>query len=590
MYDIVIRGGSVIDGSGGPIKRADVAIASGAIVDIAPNLHGLAREVIDADGMIVTPGFVDIHTHYDGQLTWDDTLEPSASHGVTTVVAGNCGVGFAPVRPHEREALIQLMEGVEDIPGTALHEGIQWEWETFPGFLDALGRRSYSMDVGVMMPHGALRTYVMGERGMRNEDARAEDLTTMAALMDEALCAGALGFSTSRVLEHQSTTGGVVPGTFASVEELLAIAEPLRRHRAGMLQMVPRGVIGSTAGKGVGGAPDEERMAEAGIAARLAIDTGRPVTYTTLDDAASPGLWKRTVQLFTEANTSGATLYPQVSSRGVGTLTGFSGNHLFQRRRTYLSFAHLPFEARIAQLRRPEIRASILADENIAPQSSIAVANRHLMFDRLFNLLYPLDDETGPEPDAAHSIAALAKAAGVDPHAYLYDYMLRNDGRQFAVMFAANYNGSNYDALREMIAHPATVLGLSDAGAHVSVLCDASNPTFQLSFWGRDRRRGPTLPLELLVKKQTSDTARIAGLTDRGTLAVAKRADVNVIDMRRLQLMQPVMVHDLPCAGARLLQGSRGYGATIVSGVITRRDDKDTGMRPGRLIRGGVFG
>jgi N-acyl-D-aspartate/D-glutamate deacylase len=589
MYDTLIHGGTLIDGTGALARRADIGVLDGRIAEIAPRLTGAAQQVIDAEGLLVTPGFVDIHTHYDGQLTWDSTLEPSFSHGVTTVVAGNCGVGFAPVKPAERQSLIQLMEGVEDIPGTALHEGIQWEWESFPGYLDALGRRRYSMDVGVMVPHGALRTYVMGERGIRNETASSDDLTHMAALMDEALCAGALGFSTSRVLEHQSTAGGVVPGTFASVDELLAIAEPLARRRAGLLQMVPRGVVGGVAGKGIGGASDTERLAEAAIAAQLAITSRRPVTYTVLDDAASPGLWKRTLALFEDAVTRGAVLYPQVSSRGVGILTGFSGNHLFQRRRTYLSFAHLPLEKRLAQLRRAEIRSAILADEDVAPESSVAVSNRHLMFARLFHLLYPLDEETGPEPDAAHTIASLAAVAGMDPQAYLYDYMLRKDGRQFAVMIAANYNGSSYESLYEMIAHPQTILGLSDAGAHVSVLCDASNPTFQLSFWARDRLRGPRFPIEFLVKKQTGDTARAAGLTDRGVVAVGMRADINVIDMQKLALQAPLMVNDLPCAGARLLQGSCGYAATLVAGVCTRRLDADTGRRPGRLIRGQVI-
>jgi len=585
MIETLIRGGTLIDGTGAPGRPADVAIVGDRIVEVAERITSHARQVIDADGAIVTPGFVDIHTHYDGQLSWDDALEPSASHGVTTVVAGNCGVGFAPVRPSEREMLIALMEGVEDIPGTALHEGISWEWESYPEYLDAIARRRYSIDVATMVPHGALRVYAMGARGVANEPASSDDMACMAALMDEALAAGARGFSTSRVLEHQSMSGDVVPGTFASVEELLAIAAPMTRRRAGMLQMVPLGLVGGISGQGIGAAGDEARLAEARIAVELARKTGRPLTYSLVDDAGSPGLWRRVTSLFADANAQGASLYPQVSSRGVGTLTGFTGSHLFQRRPTYLTLADLPEADLLRALATSEIRAAILAEADVPTGSTIGVHNRHLMFARLFDNLYPLDEAIGFEPSARQSIRALADAAGIDPQAYLYDYMLRDGGTRFAVMYAANYNGASYDAVREMILDTTTVLGLSDAGAHVSVLCDASNPTFQLAFWGRDRSRGETLPLELLVHKQTAATARAAGFGDRGIVAAGKRADINIIDHGRLALGTPRMVRDLPCAGARILQGAHGYRATMVGGTITRRDDHDTGERPGRLVR-----
>ena len=585
MLDVLIRGGTLVDGTGGSARSADVGIAGDRIVDVAPRVTTPARRTIDAEGMTVTPGFVDIHTHYDGQLSWDDALEPSASHGVTTIVAGNCGVGFAPVRPSERETLIELMEGVEDIPGTALHEGISWEWESYPEYLDAIGRRRYSMDVATMVPHGALRTYVMGERGVANESASADDLAAMAALMDEAMAAGARGFSTSRVLEHQSMRGDVVPGTFASGEELLAIAAPLAKRGQGLLQLVPLGVVGGVSGQGIGGAGDEARLDEARLAVRLARETGRPLTYSLLDDAASPGLWRRTLEIFAQGRTDGGALYPQVSSRGAGTLTGFTGSHLFQRRPTYLRLADLAEAERLAALARPEVRAAILGEDDVPTGSALGVRNRHLMFARLFDSLYPLDPVIGFEPAAHQSIRRLAQAAGQDPQAFLYDYLLEDGGRRFAVMYAANYNGSNYDAVREMIADPQTVLGLSDAGAHVSVLCDASNPTFQLSFWARDRVRGATLPLEMLVHKQTAATARAAGFGDRGIVAPGKRADLNVIDLERLALTPPCMAHDLPCDGARLLQGAIGYRATVIGGELTRMDDADTGARPGRLVR-----
>lgn len=587
MLDLLIKGGTVYDGSGEPGRRADVAVRGGLIVEVAPDIGDRAHRTIDAEDLIVTPGFVDIHTHFDGQLTWDDTLEPSASHGVTTIVAGNCGVGFAPVRPGERDMLIELMEGVEDIPGTALHEGISWEWESFPEYLDALARRSYSMDVGALVPHGALRAYVMGERGVANEESTTADREEMAALMDEALVAGAMGFSTSRVLEHQSITGAEVPGTFASCDELLAIAEPLRARGQGAFQIVPLGLVGGAAGAGVGGAADERRLEEARIAVRIARKTGRPVTYSLVDDASSPGLWQRTMEIFSAARQEGLGLFPQVSSRGVGALTCFSGSHLFMRRPTFLALHDLSDTDRLRALAAPEVRAAILSEADVAPDSTTTTSNRHLMFGRLFDLLYPVDGQIGFEPTAAQSIAALAAAAGQDPQAFLYDYMLRDDGRQFAVLYVANFNGSSYDAVRGMIEHPHTVLGLSDAGAHVSVLCDASNPTFQLSFWGRDRQRGPRLPLELLIAKQTSATAAVVGLHDRGRLKAGLRADINVIDAENLALESPRMVRDLPLQGARVLQGAKGYRATLVNGVVTREADVDTGARPGRLVRSG---
>ena len=574
-HDVVISGGLIVDGTGGEPFVGDVAIdgdrISGVYAGGNPDLR--ADEIIDADGLVVTPGFVDCHTHYDGQVTWDPVLEPSAHHGVTTVMMGNCGVGFAPVRPGTEEWLIQLMEGVEDIPGAALSEGITWEWETFPEYLDALERKPLSMDIGCQVPHGAVRAYVMGERGARNEPANPEDIAQMREIVADALRAGAFGFSTSRTIAHKAIDGEPVPGTFAAEDELFGIGEALAEVGHGLYELAPAGVVGEDLA-----APAKE----VDWMRRLSAATGRPVTFALVQIDAAPGMWREIMDLSADAAAEGAQLHPQVAPRCNGVLIGLQTNHAFSSRPSFAEIAELPLAELVAELRRPERKAAILAESSSFTNPFAEYMGTQLQ--RIYVLGDPPDYEPGPE----RSVAAIAEAQGRDTEDLLYELLLEDDGRALLLFPFLNYSDGNADAVREMFLHPSGVSGLSDGGAHCGTICDASMPTWLLTFWARDRKRGERLPLEYVVQKQSRDTARLFGLTDRGTLEPGMKADLNIIDHDRLTLHPPKLVADLPAGGQRFDQQATGYVATMVSGVVTRRHGVSTGATPGKLLRAGA--
>jgi N-acyl-D-aspartate/D-glutamate deacylase len=566
MYDLVIRNGRIVDGTGAPAFVGDIAIDGGVIATVGGKA-GAGRREIDASGLLVTPGFVDIHTHYDGQVTWDPFLSPSSWHGVTTLVMGNCGVGFAPVEPGKQEFLIGLMEGVEDIPGTALAEGIKWSWESFPQYLDAVEKMQRVIDVGAQVPHGAVRAYVMGERGAHNEEATEQDITKMAALVREAIKAGALGFSTSRTMLHRAKNKEVVPGTFASEAELLGIGRALRAAGHGVFEMAS-----DMAG------PD----ATMEWMIKLTRETGLPITFAMGQGDQNPDGWRRMLARVKKYNAEGAHLAPQISPRPTGMLMGLQSSlHPFITHPTYHhELAHLPIDQRVAEMRKPEVRARILAEE---PGTKDRVT-RYLVtnFAKYFRLGDPPDYEPAPET----SIAARAQRAGKNAAELTYDLLLERNGREMLYVPFSNYASYNLDAVREMMTDSTTTLGLSDGGAHCGLICDASMPTYLLTHWVRDRSRGERLPVEFVVKRQTTDTAKLYGLNDRGTLRPGLKADVNAIDLDGLRLHAPEMVFDLPAGGRRLVQRVDGYKHTVVSGEVTYEDGKPTGAMPGRLIRG----
>jgi N-acyl-D-aspartate/D-glutamate deacylase len=584
VYDYVIKGGTLVDGTGAAPVAGDVAVRDGIIVEVGGSVTDAAREVIDADGALVTPGWVDVHTHYDGQVSWDTEMAPSSHNGVTTVVMGNCGVGFAPVLPGTERELIELMEGVEDIPGSALHEGMEWgRWETFPQYLDYLASREFALDVGAQIPHGAVRFYAMGERGRLNEDATAEDMERIASLVAEAVEAGAVGFSTSRTVGHRSLWGTPVPGTFAADEELLAIAGAMRRVGKGVMEMIPSGTVGKL--EALGGEPFTQET-EHDLMRRFSLVSGRPVTFTLVQSPDyDPDLWREILRLTELANAEGARLRPQVSSRAIGFLTGLSGYHAFMRKPTYLEkLAHLPLAERARAMHDPEIRRALMDEPSVKPDAPGSMENVYGLFGRAAAVLYPLNDPVDYEPDLSDSFGARAAAAGQDVMDYLYDYLIADGGTRFASLSTMDHH-ARMEVLRTMLLHPDSVTGLSDAGAHVTLICDGTMPTTQLTHWTRDRTRGERIPLEFLVAKQTARNADLYGLTDRGRLRPGLRADINVIDYEGLRVSPAVAHHDLPAGGTRLMQPVRGYVATLCNGVVTRRFDQDTGARPGRLVR-----
>jgi N-acyl-D-amino-acid deacylase len=569
MHDLVIRGGTVVDGTGAPGVRADVAVDDGSVT-LVGQVEAQGRTEIDATGRLVTPGFVDVHTHYDGQVTWDPLLTPSIWHGVTTVVMGNCGVGFAPAKPDEHEWLIGLMEGVEDIPGAALSEGIRWGWETFPEFLDFLDTQTLAIDIGTQVPHGAVRGYVMGERGAHNEPATPDDIEAMARIVREGIEAGALGVSTSRTIAHRAIDGEPVPGTYAAEDELFALGRALRDAGAGVFELAPAGVMGEDL------AASEKEM---DWMRRLSRETGRPVTFALLQHDFDPDQWKKMLDLATEAYDEGVPIRPQVAGRPLGLLLGLQTFHPLHRRPSYAPLDDLPLDEKVAAMRDPELRARILAE---SPDPDDRMAFIGMGLDRIFKLGEPPDYE--PAPD--QSIAAIADRAGRDPSEYLYDLLLENDGRELLLRPLLGYSNFTQDPIREMVLHPATALGLGDGGAHVGAICDASIETYMLTHWVRDRSRGERLPVELVVRKMTSDTASLYGLEDRGVVKPGYRADLNIIDLDGLVLHRPEMVYDLPGGARRLLQTADGYDATIVAGEVVMRNGVDTGARPGKLVRG----
>jgi N-acyl-D-amino-acid deacylase len=565
MHDLVIRNGLVVDGTGTPPREADVAIDGDRIATVGAGV-GQGRREIDARGMLVAPGWVDIHTHYDGQATWDPYMTPSSWHGVTTVVMGNCGVGFAPAAPDRHQWLIGLMEGVEDIPGTALAEGITWAWQSFPEYLDALEKMPRVIDVATQVPHGAVRAYVMGERGARNEPATAADIEAMAAIVKDGVAAGALGFSSSRTLLHRAIDGECVPGTFAAEDELLGIGRVLGELGRGVLEvasdLMPE--------------DPELRWME-----RLSRETGRPVTFACLQNDAMPDQWRRLLAAADAAAARGAKLAPQIAARPTSMLMGFQSKiHPFVMHQGYRAIDDLPLAERIAKLRDPAVRERILAEKVEFPNALVAYIAQS------FHKLFPLGDPPDYEPGPERSVAGIAAREGRSPESVAYDLMLEQDGRAFLYFPFLNYSAGDFDAIHEMMSHPLAVLGLSDGGAHCGVICDASTPTYLLTHWARDRRRGPRLQIEELVARQTRHTARLYGFEDRGTLEPGMLADVNVIDHDALALAAPEMVYDLPAEGRRLVQRARGYRATVKRGEITWENGEPTGKLPGRLVRG----
>jgi N-acyl-D-amino-acid deacylase len=569
VYDVIIRGGTVVDGTGALARTADVAVTDGRIAEVG-RVDGRAREVVEADGLLVTPGFVDPHTHYDGQATWDPLLRPSSAHGVTTAILGNCGVGFAPVRPDRRAWLVQLMEGVEDIPGTALHEGIRWAWETFPEYLDALATLPRAVDVAAHVPHGALRGYVMDERGADDEPATAADLVRMAELVEEAVRAGAIGFSTNRLPSHAARDGRPVPGTTASPEELLAIGRAVVAGGGGVIQAVSAEGMGLVPG---GYRRDLDWLTEVSIA------TGLRTTLAVTQNQVQPELWRDVLHWVDHANAAGARITPQISGRPLGILLGWTTRHQFDGRPSYDEVAGLPLAERVRALADPDRRARILAERTDAGLGALV--------GRLTTQLFPLLDPPDYEPPADASIAAVCARTGRDADDVLYDLYQEDGGQRLVLFTLGGYAHHHADHIVEMLEHPATMLGLADGGAHCSLICDASVYTSMLSYWCRDRTRGRQVAVELAVAKMSAIPAELYGLTDRGTLRPGLRADINVIDQDRLRVEMPHVAHDLPAGAARVVQGAEGYVRTFVAGEAVAVDDTDTGARPGRLVRGG---
>ena len=574
-YDVIIRGGTVVDGTGATPRTADVAISDGMIAEVG-RVSGSARRTIDADGLTVTPGFVDIHTHFDGQATWDPHLTPSCWHGVTTAILGNCGIGFAPVRADRHDWLIELMEGVEDIPGSALAEGIKWEWETFGEYLDALERMPRAVDIGTQIPHAAVRGYVMGDRAL--EAPTGDDLEAMGRAVVDGLQAGALGLSFGRTAGHRSATGEYVPGTFSEEDELAALMAAMAQAGTGVLQVVPAGVGGEMGG-------DQRHSIDAEIEwiTRLGTQYRIPMTFLAMVNEQDPHDWRRWFDDVHRANAAGANVRPQVASRAFGMLMGHQSRmNPFRHRPTYRALMELPFAERIARLRDPDMKARILAEPQDPSDGPAADRlNRHT-----FARLYPLGAGLDYEPDAQNSIAAMAQREGRDPWEVTYDTLLGANGREFLLLPLLNYAGNNYDHLHDMMSDPVSIQGLGDGGAHCGIVCDASMTTYLLSHWVRDRTRGPRLALETAVHRLTGDPAAFYGLGDRGVLAPGLRADVNVIDFERLGLHYPELVTDLPANAGRLIQRSDGYVETMVLGETIVAAGELTDARPGGLVRG----
>ena len=570
MHDLVIRGGTVIDGSGQPGQLMDVAIDGVEISAVGLNI-GDGREEIDATGLIVTPGWVDIHGHYDGQVTWDPYLTPAGWNGVTTIVFGNCGVGFAPVKPGQHDFLIQLMEGVEDIPGSALTEGIRWDWETFPEYLDALEKNNYAIDIGTQVPHGAVRTYVMGEEGAADNDASTEQIAAMADIVKQSLVAGALGFSTSRTKLHRAKNGDFVPGTQAASEEMLGIGRVLGEAGHGVFQMASDYI------------PEEYEL---GWMKQLSRETGRRVLYSVVQSAGDPDQFRRLLRASEEAAKEGALISPQIAPRPAGLLLGFESTvHPFILHKDYQALEQLsPAEKRQA-LADPAVRQAILSNppdyERFDGVIAIILAG--------FAQMYPLGNIPDYEPAPEHSIAAIAARKGCSPQEVLYDVMISSAGDDLIYLPLFGYVDNDLDATAEQMRHPNSIYGLADGGAHCGVVSDASIPTFLLTHWARDRSRGERIPIEELVHNQTSVTAKCYGLDDRGVIAPGMKADINVIDLENLQIHGPRIAYDLPANGKRYLQDISGYHSTICSGEVIYRNGKATGNLPGKLVRGPQF-
>lgn len=563
MYDMVIRGGSIIDGTGSAAFIGDIGINGNTITAVGPNLGPGERE-IDATGKIVTPGFVDVHTHYDAQAVWSKELSPSSWHGVTTCVMGNCGVGFAPCRPEQRDMLITLMEGVEDLPRAVLAEGLTWRWESFPEYLDALEAKPFDIDVAAQLPHAALRVYVMGERGARREPATQADRDEMGRLAAEAMVAGAIGFSTSRSIQHKASDGTYTPTLHAAESELMAIARAMGGVGKGVMQVI---------------SDFDDPAEEFALLNRLTVESGRPLSISLSQKEAHPERWREVLDMLSQAVREGSQFKAQVCGRAIGLMFGLElSENPFASHPSYLEIAALPLEERLALMRTPEVRAKILAEE---PGDPLA-ARRFCTFDKIFEMGDPPEYE--PTPEA--SLAARALQRGIAPQQLAYDLMTAGDGKAVLYRPLLNYVDGNFDVVEQLMANDNTVMGMSDGGAHVGMICDASLPTFMLEHWGKKRTRGGLMNLEHLVANQTRATAAMVGLLDRGLLLPGYKADVNVIDFDALALEAPYVAYDMPLGGRRLMQRARGYEATLVSGVVISRHGERTGAYPGQLVRG----
>lgn len=563
QWDVVIRNGKIVDGSGEQSFSGDIAIKDGKIAAVG-SVQGQGAQEIDAKGLLVTPGFVDIHTHYDGQAMWDSCMAPSSWHGATTVVMGNCGVGFAPCKPEDHARLIRLMEGVEDIPGVVLDEGLKWNWETFPEFLDALEERPRDIDVAAQLPHGAMRLYVMGERAERLEVATPEDMQAMAAITREAIAAGAIGFSTSRTLNHKTSDGNPTPSLRASQEELQSIANALQGE--GVLQFV---------------SDFENPKQEMAMLETLSRESGRPLSVTVAQTHTSPESYKGLLEWLGAANNRGVALTGQVAGRPVGLMLGFRASlNPFIGCASFQGLMGLSPADRVERLQDPAVRDAILAefDAGQYPKEVSRLTQ--------FSNLYILGENPDYEQTAEQSIAALAKRAGVKASCFAYDELLKNAGKALLYLPFLNYANGSLDPSLEMLNHPNTVPGLGDGGAHLGIICDSSLTTHLLSYWTRDRKRGDKVALETAVKWQTHDTARTVGLMDRGLLKPGYKADINIIDYNGLRLHEPEMVWDLPHGSGRLMQGVDGYKYTLVSGQVVYENGQWTGATPGKLVRG----
>jgi N-acyl-D-aspartate/D-glutamate deacylase len=562
MVDLVIRGGTVIDGSGGQPFEADVAMTDGKIVTVGV-VSAKGNEEIDARGKIVTPGFVDPHSHYDAQATWRSRITPSWGHGVTTTLIGNCGVGFAPCETADQGLLVKLMEGVEDIPEPVLIEGLPWNWRSFPDFLNALEARPYDLDIATQVPHAAVRVHVMGQRGVDREPATAAEAQAMARIAVEGIKAGALGFSTSRTINHKTKAGAHIPTLDADESELSAIACALRGIGAGWLQVI---------------SDFDDPAPEFAMLRRLVEQGGRPMAITILQRDTKPEEWREITGWIADANRSGLPVLGQVLTRPTGIILGFEiSQNPFLGRPSFDAIADLPFEQKIAALRQPELRAKILTEDT----ENDSLRRRVRRWDRMF----PMSDPPNYEPPPEDSIAARASAMGRDPGDLAYEMLLENNGKALLYRPLSNYTYGNLDTVHDMLCHDATIIGLGDGGAHVGILSDASALSTMLTHWTRDRN-GPKFPLPWAIKRISRDSAQAIGLHDRGLVAAGYKADINVIDYDRLRVRAPEVVYDLPAGGRRLIQRADGYEATIVSGIPVNRNGEATGALPGRLVRG----
>ena len=565
-HDLVIRGGTVIDGTGADRRTADVAVTGGIVAEVG-KVAGAGHREIEADGRLVQPGFVDIHTHYDGQATWDSQLAPSSWHGVTTIVMGNCGVGFAPVRPSDHQRLIELMEGVEDIPGTALHEGLPWTWETFEEYLDFLDARHYDIDLGAQLPHAAVRLNVMGQRGADREPATPDDIAQMADIARRAVEAGAIGFTSSRSLNHRASTGEYTPTLQAEFDEMIGIAEALGAAGKGVIQIISDFI-------------DFEGEFE--LVKAMGARSGRPVSMSIAQAGRRKDQWKKTLDLMSQATSEGVVMRGQVAARAIGLVMGHQGTlNPFMHSEAYKRIARLPLAERVEEMKRDEVRSAILG--NMEVDKDLPVLGSRLV--TKWHLMYPLGDPPDYEPDQATSLGAVCEREGTDPAVMAYDMLLERDGTAMIYMPTVNYGDGNLDSVREQLLHDAAVPGLSDGGAHVGTICDVSFPTTLMQWWGRDRPHGK-IPLETIVAKQARATAEAVGFMDRGVLAPGYKADVNVIDFEALTLHAPTIAGDLPAGGNRLLQKVTGIDHTFVNGVEVASNSESTGDTPGRLVRG----